>query len=275
MYPFNFTVFPLKIITKLYFCTTKTSIPIMKPIYTLFLLLILATSCKNNSLLSFEPLLIEEIECTTCPTIKINIPKAMEEAAIDTAINTAIREEIITQLNFDDVANINTIEKAIASFKNGYIELKGKFPEEATKWEASVEGEITYEDKHVISIALHSYLFTGGAHGYSSTKFLTFNKMKGLELETWELFNPDFEFKKFAEIKFKIQENIPQDSSINSTGFMFEEDAYNLPDNIGYTKEGIQLLYNQYEIASYADGPIILTIPYNEAKKYLRIKYKD
>lgn len=244
----------------------------MKPIYTLFLLLIVISSCKNDSLLSFKPLLIEEIECTTCPKVKINIPKALEDEKIDKTINTAIREEIITQLNFDDITNVNTIETAITSFKNGYLDLRGKFPEEATKWEANIEGEITYEDKNVISIALNSYLFTGGAHGYSSIKFLTFNKKKGLELETWELFNPDFEFVKFAETKFRIQENIPQDSPINSTGFMFEDDTYILPENIGYTKKGIQLLYNQYEIASYADGPITLTIPYNEVKKYLSIK---
>ncbi|WP_291865481.1 DUF3298 and DUF4163 domain-containing protein [Maribacter sp.] len=246
----------------------------MKPLYIAFLFLTITISCKNESLLSFEPIVIEEVECDTCPIVKISIPKALEDSKIDKTINTAIREEIITLLNFDESVEINTIETAISSFKNGYSDLMKKFPEESTKWEASITGEISYEDKNVISITLNSYLFTGGAHGYSSSRFLNFNKKKGVELENWELFNPDFDFNKFAELKFRIQEDIPQNAPINSTGFMFEEDSYNLPENIGYTKEGLQLLYNQYEIASYADGSISLTISYPEAKKYLFIKPK-
>ncbi|MEO0900921.1 MAG: DUF3298 domain-containing protein, partial [Bacteroidota bacterium] len=33
---------------------------------------------------------------------------------------------------------------------------------------------------------------------------------------------------------------------------------FHLSENIGYVPEGIQLIYNQYEVASYADGPIVL-----------------
>ena len=55
---------------------------------------------------------------------------------------------------------------------------------------------------------------------------------------------------------------------------MFEEDAFYLPENIGFTPKGIQLLYNQYEVSSFAEGPIEVTIPYNEVKKYLTIKVK-
>ncbi|WP_298504204.1 DUF3298 and DUF4163 domain-containing protein [uncultured Maribacter sp.] len=246
----------------------------MKPIYIAFFFLIIVTSCKDESLLSFEPIVIEEAECDTCPVVKINIPKALENDKIDNAINTAIREEIITLLNFDESVEINSIKTAISSFKNGYSDLMKKFPEESTKWEASITGAVSYEDKNVISIMLTSYLFTGGAHGYTSTRFLNFNKKKGVELENWELFNTDFDFVKFAELKFRIQEDISQNAPINNTGFMFEDDSYSLPANIGYTKNGLQLLYNQYEIASYADGPITLTIPYSEVKKYLLIKLK-
>ncbi|MEO0900922.1 MAG: RsiV family protein [Bacteroidota bacterium] len=65
-------------------------------------------------------------------------------------------------------------------------------------------------------------------------------------------------------------EKIPQDENINITGFMFDGDVFHLSENIGYVPEGIQLIYNQYEVASYADGPIVLTIPYTEINKYLK-----
>jgi hypothetical protein len=50
---------------------------------------------------------------------------------------------------------------------------------------------------------------------------------------------------------------------------MFEKDHFYLPENIGFTEKGIKLLYNQYEVASYADGPIELTLPYKDIRKFL------
>ena len=55
---------------------------------------------------------------------------------------------------------------------------------------------------------------------------------------------------------------------------MFEKEKFYLPNNIGFTKKGIALCYNQYEVASYADGPIVLTLPFNEVKKYLSTRIK-
>ena len=55
---------------------------------------------------------------------------------------------------------------------------------------------------------------------------------------------------------------------------MFDGETFYLPENIGFTQEGIQLLYNQYEVASYADGPIVLTLSYKEVKDYLTVKIK-
>ena len=77
-----------------------------------------------------------------------------------------------------------------------------------------------------------------------------------------------------AEAKFRSQEKIPASEPINSTGFMFDGETFYLPENIGFTQEGIQLLYNQYEVASYADGPIVLTLSYKEVKDYLTVKIK-
>lgn len=246
----------------------------MKYIYILLLLLLVSISCKNETLLTFETLLIEDKTCKNCPAVTIDIPKALEKTTISKNINTALQEEIIILLNFDEATNVTSIKTAIVSFNEGYNKLKDKFPEESTKWEAVINGEVLYENKDILTIALDSYIFTGGAHGYSAKKYLNFSKKNGAEIENWELFNTKFNFEKFAEIKFRIQENIPQDQPINYTGFMFEEDAFYLPENIGFTPNGIQLLYNQYEVSSFAEGPIEVTIPYSEVKKYLAVKVK-
>lgn len=204
-----------------------------------------------------------------CAKVTLEYPKATSNNKIDETFNSTLTEEIIFILNFNEEILANDVQSAISSFQKEYVDLKAKYAEEATPWEANIKGFITFEDETILTIKLESYLFTGGAHGYSTVRFLNFDKIKGIELENYQLFKNQEAFVEFAEDKFREQENIPKTQTINSTGFMFDSETFYLPENIGFTNEGLQLFYEQYEIASYADGPIVLTLPYTELKGHL------
>ena len=53
---------------------------------------------------------------------------------------------------------------------------------------------------------------------------------------------------------------------------MFEDEKFQLPQNIFFTDKGLLLYYNSYEIASYADGPKELLFSYKEVNDYLLIQ---
>jgi hypothetical protein len=247
----------------------------MKSPITFLVLFVLLISCQKEDKLTFATLQLDETRCSECPRVEINIPKALENSKTANTINNALTEEIIEILNYDDEIDASSVKDAVQSFSNGYWELKKLYPEETTGWEAKITGTITYEDPVLLTIELDSYLFTGGAHGYSAKHYLNFDKYKGKELENWQLFQNRQDFQEFAERKFRSQEAIPLEKPINSTGFMFEKDSFYLPENIGFTNKGVQLLYNPYEVASYADGPIILTLPFEDVKPYLIRKTKS
>lgn len=236
-----------------------------------FFLILLAFSCKKDDALTFEPTTYSGDTCANCTKVKITIPKALGEAKINKVVNNALKEELIYLLNFNDEQDAIEIETAIRLFGKGYTDLKQLYAEEATPWEANVNGSVSFENKEILTIKLDSYLFTGGAHGYNTTHYLNFDKLNAIELNTEDLFKNTSDFERYVETKFRLQEDIPSEGDINSTGFMFETESFYLPQNIGYSKEGIQFFYEQYEIASYADGSIIITIPYSELKKYLVI----
>jgi hypothetical protein len=232
-------------------------------------------SCKKKEALTFTTVSYTSETCEGCPSVAINIPLALQKTKLGNAINNSVREEVIFLLSYDDTLEVSSVEDAMKSFTNGYEELKELYPDETPGWEAKIDASVSYEDQDVITIQLESFLFTGGAHGYGAKHFLNFDAKKGTELENWQLFKDSQEFEKFAESKFRAQEKIPNNLPINSTGFMFEGDAFYLPENIGFTREGLQLLYNQYEVASYADGPIEITLPYNAVQRYLLQRKKS
>ncbi|SIP97933.1 DUF3298 and DUF4163 domain-containing protein [Maribacter ulvicola] len=244
----------------------------LKLTYILSCFLFLACNDKNS--VSFEPLLITTDSCENCTLVRIEIPQAVQKTKLGKTINAALEGEIIALLNFDEESNAENLAEAKEAFLFDYEELAGKFPEESTPWEATVEGTITFENNRIITIKLESYIYTGGAHGYGTNRFLNFDKLSGKELYQEDLFNNLIEFKGYAETVFRKQENIPITGSINKTGFMFETERFYLPDNIGYTENGLLLFYEPYEIASFADGPIILTIPYTKANSFLKYPSK-
>ncbi|MEC7264417.1 MAG: DUF3298 and DUF4163 domain-containing protein [Bacteroidota bacterium] len=243
----------------------------MKKCFGIILILAIVFGCETESKLTFDTLQLGGENCKDCPKIDITIPNAMEETSVATAINRSLSEEIISLLSFTADGDIDSMDKAIASFSQSYKEIKEKFSEEMP-WEAQIDGKVVYEDDNIVTIKLNSYSFTGGAHGYATTSFLNFDKVEGTELENYDLFEDYEGFAQFAEAQFRDQEKIPQDKNINATGFMFEGDAFHLAQNVGYTPNGIQMVYNQYEVASYADGPIVLTLSFDDINKYLKFK---
>ena len=245
----------------------------MKKNLVSLLTILLLLGCKNEAKLTFETTALENEPCSNCPKIKITIPKAIGETRIAEKINTVINEELIYTLKFEDSIDVNSVKGAMQSFTKSYQKLQKEFDDETIGWEAQANGEISYESPYLLSIILNTYTFTGGAHGYSATTFLNFDKTKSVELEYYQLFKDLEGFIAFAEVKFREAQEIPKESTINATGFMFSDDVYRLPENIGFTEKGIYLVYNQYEVASYADGPIELIIPFNEINQFLKDEY--
>ncbi|MDO1512658.1 DUF3298 and DUF4163 domain-containing protein [Maribacter confluentis] len=234
---------------------------------TLFFIL----SCETKEELIFEPLSISKKECQDCSFVTINVPKAIGNSKLANAINIAISEEIISWLSFNETGKANNIKEGIDAFITDYNELKNKYPEESMPWEATINGDIVFDNGQILTIQLKSYLFTGGAHGINSVRFLNFDKLNATELYREELFTSIETITSYAEEAFRTQEHIPKEADINSTGFMFETETYYLPENIGYTDDGLLLYYEPYEIASYADGPITLLLPYKEVNSYLKL----
>ncbi len=238
-------------------------------------MLFLFLSCSEEEPLFFEPIEYQGDNCKDCPQVMIAIPEAMGKEKTAGTINTALREEIIAILTNGESGQAATLDEAVEVFETEYREIRDKFSDEMAGWKADISAEVTYQDLQLVSISIEADMFTGGAHGYRVTRLMNFDRDNGVELEPLQLFQDEDAFKKFAELRFREQEKIPEGSSINSTGFMFADDAFYLPENIGISGKGITLLYNEYEVASYADGRVTLTLPMDQVRDFLKPRFRS
>lgn len=239
--------------------------------FLLFLtVLLLVSSCRDEKTLGMLPMTYTQ----DTPKVQLQLPQADSTIQLGRAVNEALEEEVIALLAFDEALDIEDIPMAVRSFTAGYNELIENFAG-TPEWEANVTAAISFEDAHILSLKIESYLFTGGAHGYEEVRFLNFDKRRGREIEGINMFTNFGPVLALAETAFRKMHNIPEEASINSTGFMFEGEVFYLPDTIGFDSHGMILHYNQYEVASYADGPIRISLPWVDIQPLLRKKYRS
>jgi hypothetical protein len=246
-------------------------------IIPLLLAVFMASSCSFNAPLKFEETSIsaENFDgclSSNCPSIKIHYLKASGNDQKSNKVNRHIEDALIDIVAAaeDDRNYITHVSEAVQFFIDDFKKFQRDFGNNYVDYDVDTFMQVSYQSENLVSIELNYYMFTGGAQGLNDTRFLNFNAKTGDLLSNETLFKPLEAFVAICENKFRTLYQIPEGRSINATGFWFERDSFHLPDNIGFTETEMILYYNQNDIASYAEGPIILTIPIDEVEQYLK-----
>ena len=253
---------------------TKTNTKLILLIFSL--LFFCFYSCEKNEPLIFQKKTIQiddVIDCKNmdCVLTEIELVTAINETQIAENINHEIEKRACLALNIEEEFSIQTIEEAILGFNSSYQNIKEKFSDEIIPYEASIYSEINFQNANILSVLVDSYIFTGGAHGSGITEYINLDIKTGKSIENTILIKDHHKFSAFVEKIFRKTYKIPENESINSSGFFFENNTFILPENIGFAENQVILLYNQYEISSYAEGPIELKLDKKEVANFFSV----
>ncbi|SRX52466.1 DUF3298 and DUF4163 domain-containing protein [Aequorivita sp. CIP111184] len=242
------------------------------------LIALISVGCnqEKNIEISSESFTEKELKIcknSKCPEVTINYVEVFGDDEVSEKINNKIKNFIFSSLLMgeDTIPTAKTIQEAATGFIEAYNADKAQFTDMAGEYFAEISVNEIYSSKEHLCFEMRQYLFTGGAHGYGTTSFLNIDPTTGEELTSKKLFKNNKEFIAFAEKKFRLQQKIAKEQSINDNGFWFENDKFYLPESVGFTQDSLIFVYNQYDIASYADGPIELKIDIKEAEPFLSI----
>ncbi len=127
--------------------------------------------------------------------------------------------------------------------------------------------EVLYNDRNWIVVRELSGEYTGGAHGYYASEFLNVD-VEGARLWTLKDIVTDTNalrplLNDAAINYFKLK---PGASGMANRLLV---DEVPTTDNIFISATGVSFVYNPYEIASYADGEILLFLPYTKLSPQL------
>lgn len=213
-------------------------------------------------------------ESGDCPEITINFLQVKEPSVIADKINAQIVDFVIASLDVNkEDSRSDSIHQAAEIFVKMYRDDKNRYPDISGVYIAHIDVKEIFNSLQFVSLELSQFTYTGGAHGNGTTTFLTVSPENGNILKLKDITQNPVDFIAFAETKFKKEHQIPESENINSTGFWFDDDRFYLPDSFGVTLDNFIFTYNNYEIASYAYGPIEFKISRKEAQAYLKPEY--
>ncbi|MBU2926953.1 DUF3298 and DUF4163 domain-containing protein [Winogradskyella psychrotolerans] len=238
----------------------------MKRIIPFLIVVTLLNSCTS------------EIKPATFDTITVEEPyeakisavysKATGSSDLSNTINTNVENAIIATLNTSE--NKTILKDVLKAFNDEYLSFKKDYAEiDEPAWELHIESELVYQSEAIITIAISTYEFKGGAHGNDKIKLLNLDAKTGNKLEINDYINDIDGFTTLAKAQFitSLEKNKDQ---LTIENFFFGE-PFHLPENIGFSEEGLVLIYNVYEVASYDLGYTEFMIPFDKVTSYLKM----
>jgi hypothetical protein len=129
--------------------------------------------------------------------------------------------------------------------------------------------EVIFNERNFLCIKSNYYEYSGGAHGNHGAGYYVFSLKTGEELTLKNLLKPGYEksFAKLGEADLKVQASVQPDAPLHDAGLSI--DALELTDNWFVNAGGIGFSYSPYEIASYARGYVVFTLPWKDIQSWI------
>ena len=143
--------------------------------------------------------------------------------------------------------------------------------------EHTVSGFSLLSDKNIYAYAIERYVYMGGAHGMETKNFYNFDLKTGKIITEKDLFKDNFESElaKLMKVRiieeskeYKDEKNSEPITDLEDTDFW--TDSIKSNGNFYITDEGINYVFNPYEIAPYYMGQTEVTLPFSRLKSLLK-----
>jgi hypothetical protein len=191
-----------------------------------------------------------------------------------------VTQSILKNLGADSM-HVTTMEaytqKGIEEYSKWYKETMADMPDsdlsrEFNNYYSSQDMSVLMNDNEWLVFEIGNGEYTGGAHGMYNASYLNIDVKSKKLWKLEEILSVDsIKLQKLLEAEGRRYYNMPATAKLEDN---FLVDRIMPNGNVYITPTGIMFVYNQYEIASYAQGVIPLFIPYAKIKDLLKPEFR-
>lgn len=171
----------------------------------------------------------------------------------------------------EDKINQTLSNEAKASYKT-YLKIKedakkdkknGNCQELMCNYEYITNYKVKYNDGSKLSILTNNYAYTGGAHGIGYAESFNFTISNGKQMKISDVLTSKSKMNSVQKFAYKYMKNRePFKHFVTKSSDV----KINKDTQFYYNRDGITLVFQEYEVASYADGNPTVLVPYSVYK---------
>lgn len=238
-------------------------------------------SCQSNSGNSSEWFTTESIqleykncEIEPCLEVDLKYPIIKEHVPNSKSLNEELQRMLGQYLILDGKTVPKDINKCVTEFQKQFEEhFHTNYTGASGGFTAHGEATVMNNPTKIKSILVYMDMYTGGANGMNYFNALNFDFETGNILHITDIIENYDAFHLAAEKQFRKQFEIAEDESFSDAGF-FRDGIFTLSEKLSFDESTVYILYEKYEIAAGAVGPIKLEIPLEDVKGYIHAKYR-
>lgn len=190
-------------------------------------------------------------------------------------LGTFFNDKVYDSMSPRQAANTYTqkYEEWYQQMKTEFEADKARMNGEVPQWywySRSLKNELVYQKENLLVYAVMVEDYQGGAHGSWQVTYFNIDLDDQVTISEQDLFGADYQ----PKLKEVIIQQLMADNGVSTPEGLIEQGFFpteelQLNNNFWINDKGIHYLFNQYEIAPYAMGPIEVTLPYDSIKHLL------
>lgn len=178
----------------------------------------------------------------------------------------------IAALAFDLEAPASSLEEAAYRYRENlideYLMENSEAEGSVLSWEDRINGSFTAKYKGWRNYLLSYYSFHGGAHGLQTLTYIVFDETTGVQQHEADFFAPGYIGPITSLLKEAVKESIEaEDPELLELLFL---DELTPNDNFRVGADGMQWIFQPYEIGAYALGIVTAGLSWEQLEPYLK-----
>lgn len=253
-----------------------------------FCIFCLLVSCTNNNkkmLLDDSPSVSDDsVVCDTFSIRNITLKDSLKEGDIESKIFVSVdfpvsnNKKLVNSINswinsslgVGDSVDLDNPNKIIEAYSQRVFYLEEDLMD--YNYERIKQISKYSESEKFVTYKCVNFSYLGGAHGLMNESGVTFRKSDG-RIFGWDMFRSDFEYEDLfvkALMKQYFKVNTKKELCERLLIPLSNKNPLPKPSTNPYlTKDGVQFVYQEYEITPFSEGMPTFILPFSDVEKYL------
>ena len=243
----------------------------MKKVLVILSALLLLASCDMMRTETYQDDLVMPLEEGQADSLFFSVSIEYVVTGMKVEVRQSINKTIVSQA-FDLEGSEGTLEETAIRYRENlideYMNENAVLENGVRSWEDRLGGAFQKKYKNYLNYLVSYYSFRGGAHGIQTLSNIVFDAKTGEQVHEADLFSPGYEAPVAQLLRLAVKSSMEEEDPELMQLVILEQVVPN--GNFSVHEDGVEWLFQPYEVGPYALGIVSATLPWDELKPFMK-----